>query len=207
MHYRNSIIWLLLLAVIDISSTIAVADLYGYKNHQGHVFITGEKIAPPSGYFLYSQYKYPAKRKKPSTCINCKKKRAKKILYQSQYAKPIQKASSQYGIDVALIRAIIHTESAFNPRAISPKGAVGLMQLMPFTAKRFGVTDRFDPSQNIEGGVRYLKWLMSRYKGNTALVLAAYNAGEGAVDKYSGIPPYKETQAYVKKVHKLIPYY
>jgi soluble lytic murein transglycosylase-like protein len=92
----------------------------------------------------------------------------------------------------------MHQESSFKLRAISPKGARGLMQLMPGTAVRFGVTNIFDPQQNIEGGSRYLKFLLDRFDGDLSLTLAGYNAGEGAVDKYDGVPPYNETQNYVK---------
>ncbi|MCI5066513.1 lytic transglycosylase domain-containing protein [bacterium] len=102
-----------------------------------------------------------------------------------------------------LIRAVIHAESAFNPKAVSPKGATGLMQIMPFHFRRLGITEPFNPKQNIRGGSRILSELQGRYRGNTKLILAAYNAGEEAVRKYGGIPPYRETQNYVKKVLSL----
>jgi hypothetical protein len=104
------------------------------------------------------------------------------------------------GVDTHLARAIIQAESAFNYKARSKAGALGLMQLMPSTAERFGVLDPFDPRQNISGGVKYLKWLHSYYEGNLTKVVAAYNAGEGAVNRHKGIPPYRETLAYVPKV-------
>ena len=104
------------------------------------------------------------------------------------------------GVDTHLARAIIQAESAFNYKARSKAGALGLMQLMPSTAERFGVVDPFDPRQNISGGVKYLKWLHSYYEGNLTKVVAAYNAGEGAVNRHKGIPPFRETQAYVPKV-------
>lgn len=104
------------------------------------------------------------------------------------------------GVDMHLARAIIQAESAFNYKARSKAGALGLMQLMPSTAERFGVLDPFDPRQNISGGVKYLKWLHDYYEGDLNRVVAAYNAGEGAVNRYKGIPPYRETQAYVPKV-------
>jgi soluble lytic murein transglycosylase-like protein len=103
-------------------------------------------------------------------------------------------------VDEAVVRAIIHAESAFNPNALSRVGAQGLMQLMPATARRFGVGNAFDASQNIAGGVQYLAWLLKRFKGDVALAAAGYNAGEGAVDKYKGVPPYAETQRYVQRV-------
>ena len=104
------------------------------------------------------------------------------------------------GVDTHLARAVIQAESAFNYRARSRAGALGLMQLMPSTAARFGVLDPFDPRQNITGGVKYLKWLHSYYEGDLTKVVAAYNAGEGAVNRYKGIPPFRETRAYVPRV-------
>lgn len=104
------------------------------------------------------------------------------------------------GVDIHLARAIIQAESAFNYKARSKAGALGLMQLMPSTAQRFGVLDPFDPRQNILGGVKYLKWLHSYYEGDLTRVVAAYNAGEGAVNRHKGIPPYRETRAYVPRV-------
>lgn len=104
------------------------------------------------------------------------------------------------GVDHHLARAIIQAESAFNYKARSRAGALGLMQLMPSTAERFGVLDPFDPRQNISGGVKYLKWLHGYYEGDLTKVVAAYNAGEGAVNRHKGIPPFRETQAYVPRV-------
>jgi hypothetical protein len=119
------------------------------------------------------------------------------------YRREIDAASGHYGVDRALVRAVIHAESAFRPNAISEAGAQGLMQLMPATAERFAVDNPFDARQNIRGGVRYLAWLLKRFNGNQVLALAGYNAGEASVVEYNGVPPYAETQSYVSLVQSL----
>ena len=124
-------------------------------------------------------------------------------LNRAAYSDEIARASRTYGVDESIVRAIIHAESAFNPRALSRVGAQGLMQLMPATARRFGVANAFDAAQNIQGGVQYLAWLLKRYNGDLSRVAAGYNAGEGAVDRYGGVPPYSETRLYVQRVRTL----
>ena len=114
--------------------------------------------------------------------------------------KLVREAAERHRIDPALVRAVIETESNWNPSAISRKGAVGLMQLIPTTAQRFGVDDLYSPQQNVDAGVRYLKTLLERYNGNLDLALAAYNAGEGAVDRAHGVPSFRETRNYVQRV-------
>jgi soluble lytic murein transglycosylase-like protein len=113
----------------------------------------------------------------------------------------VETTARSYDVDPLLVESVIQTESAYQPGAVSPKGAQGLMQLMPATARRFGVNDSFDPKENIEGGVKYLKYLQNLFQDDR-LAIAAYNAGEGAVAKYNGVPPYKETVAYVEKVSR-----
>jgi len=123
-------------------------------------------------------------------------------LFKHEYEKTISVAASTYGVDQALVRAVIHAESGFNARARSRKGAIGLMQLMPGTASDMGVNpDNIE--ENIKGGVKYLALMLDRFQGDITLATAAYNAGPGAVSKYNGIPPFSETQIYVKRVKVL----
>jgi hypothetical protein len=114
--------------------------------------------------------------------------------------KLVREAADRHRMDPALVRAVIETESNWNPKAWSHKGAGGLMQLIPTTAQRWGAYDVFNPQQNIDAGVKHLKWLLERYNGNLDLALAAYNAGEGAVDRAHGVPAYRETRDYVQRV-------
>ncbi|MGC2764884.1 MAG: lytic transglycosylase domain-containing protein [Candidatus Acidiferrum sp.] len=116
--------------------------------------------------------------------------------------KLVREAAERHRVDPALVRAVIETESNWNPSAVSRKGALGLMQLIPTTAQRFGVNDAFSPKQNVDAGVKYLKTLLERYNGNLDLALAAYNAGEGAVDRAHGVPAFRETRNYVQRVQE-----
>jgi len=137
----------------------------------------------------------------PENCMTWNKQM---ILNKSRfYDDTINHYARQHKVDGNLIRAVIAAESCFKPKAVSSAGARGLMQLIPDTATRFGVTNSFDHKQNIRGGTQYLKFLLDRFKGDLKKVIAAYNAGEGKVDQFKGIPPYKETQQYVKNVLKV----
>jgi len=115
----------------------------------------------------------------------------------------VRELAPQYGLDPNLVLAVIAAESSFRADALSPAGAAGLMQLMPATARRFGVRDIYDPMQNLRGGMSYLRWLLSYFRGNVKFALAAYNAGEGAVNRYLGVPPYAETKGYIAKIMRV----
>ncbi|PWQ93004.1 hypothetical protein DKT75_21635 [Leucothrix arctica] len=148
-----------------------------------------------------STQKVTTKAKKRSRYLPCYQYGYTKIQSKSkQYQRSITEASRKHGVNENLIKSVITAESCFKIRARSHKGARGLMQLMPATARRFGVRNSYSSHQNIGAGTRYLRWLLDRYKGNMHFALAGYNAGEGKVDRYGGIPPYKETREYVRRV-------
>ena len=173
-------------AVLMLFSNWAGADIYWFTDEQGTVHFSN---VPMDRRY---QFKEKERTTKPSqTLFEYRKKK---------YAKLIQKIAQEKGLDPALLQAVVEVESAYNPDAVSPKGAVGLMQLMPETGKKLGVKDPYQPRQNIEGGALYLQQLLKKYEGRLQFALAAYNAGEKAVDRYKGIPPFPETQNYVKKV-------
>jgi soluble lytic murein transglycosylase-like protein len=118
----------------------------------------------------------------------------------SEYEQLIKTCSDKYGVNQSLVKAVIHAESGYNPNAVSRKGASGLMQLMPGTAKSLKVADRFNPKDNVEGGVKYLRFLLDTFRGDVTLAVAAYNSGLNNVAKYGGIPPFNETRTYVNRV-------
>ncbi len=192
-----------LMLVVVLYSGYTCADIYKHIGSDGSVFYTDK---PKKGL----SYKRVIKSKSTSKSRSKSKLVIKNNPYRNinknkkKYSALIARAAAKYKIDKKLLHAVIRTESAYNVKAVSSAGAVGLMQLMPATAARYGVSDRTDAKQNIEGGTRYLKDLMKMFKSNLSLVLASYNAGEGAVKRYNNsIPPYPETQNYVRKVLKL----
>ncbi len=125
-------------------------------------------------------------------------------LWQSKYNDIIVRAARHHDVDAALVSAVIKAESDYNPKIVSHKGARGLMQLMPATAKRFGVSNSFDPEQNIYAGTRYLRWLLDKFEDNADLAVAGYNAGEGNIKKYDGVPPFRETVNYINRIARHI---
>lgn len=175
--------------------------VYRVVRPDGSVEYTNLKPAGSQGRAVTMLFTYIA------TCVACNLHSTIRwdsvALNLSAYADAIQLASRESGVDEAFLRAIIHAESAFNPRALSIKGAQGLMQLMPGTALDMGVRDAFDTAQNIRGGARYLGLLLRTFNGNEQLAAAAYNAGPGAVQRYNGVPPYDETRVYVERVGTL----
>jgi soluble lytic murein transglycosylase-like protein len=189
-----------ILLTLFISNEV-VADIYKFTDTDGRVYYTDEprhslyKRIIKSKTFRYSNINNSNTNNyhtKVRTFSGANKKR---------FAELIEQAANRYQVDAKLVHAVIQTESAYNSSAQSPAGAVGLMQLMPDTARRFGVSDRNDPDQNVDGGTRYLKHLINMFNPNLDLAVAAYNAGENAVIRYNNsIPPYPETQNYVKQV-------
>jgi len=166
------------------------ADIYRYEDEEGVVHFTDAPTDKKFKIFLR----------------DLRKDRQLRTRFRSasgnaqQFEHLITASAAKYGVSPSLIRAVIQAESGYNPQAVSRAGAGGLMQLMPGTARHMKVADRFDPGQNVDGGVRYLKFLLDTFKGDVSLALAAYNAGLSKVARYGGIPPYEETRTYVSRV-------
>ena len=178
-----------LLALGSVSA--AHADIYKYVDKFGHVHLSDRPLH--DGYSAIVRTWKGWQRRQSEPRVTGKNK--------TKFAKLISLVSKQYQLDADLLHAVVRAESAYDPNAVSSAGAVGLMQLMPATARQYGVRNRRDPSQNLQGGSRFLRYLMKRFDNDLSLALAAYNAGEGAVMRYGKrIPPYRETQHYVRKV-------
>jgi soluble lytic murein transglycosylase-like protein len=192
-----------ILLTLFVSNQVA-ADIYKFTDTDGRVYYTNINV-PQNG--LYKRiiktkiFHYPNNYLHKYMSNYPDKVRTFSGANKKRFAELIEQAAYRHQVDAKLVHAVIQTESAYNSTAQSPKGAVGLMQLMPDTARRFGVTDRNDPDQNVDGGTRYLKHLINMFNPNLDLAVAAYNAGENAVIRYNNsIPPYPETQNYVKQV-------
>jgi soluble lytic murein transglycosylase-like protein len=180
-------------------SAVRTYRVYTYRQKDGVPVFT-DKVPPDQRYEVMEFSCYACD---PHSRINWNTTR----LFTAEYRSTIEDAAREHGVDPALVRAVIHAESGFNPRARSRKGAMGLMQLMPGTASDMGVRDPWVVQQNIEGGVKYLAMLLAEFKGDITLATAAYNAGPGAVDRYGGVPPIAETRTYVQRVRQLLDRY
>ena len=204
MFCKSFLLFSVVASTLSISVNTQAGNLYVYKNNNGDTLLTN--VAHDSGFKEYDKqvkvtyyadtnvHSYKNWGGTESAVLPSYSKN--KNLYDGIIAE----AAHAHQLDSGLIKAVMHTESGFNPSARSPVGAQGLMQLMPATARRFAVNNAYDPAQNVLGAAKYLKFLLKRFNYNTELALAAYNAGEGNVDKYKGIPPFRETQDYVKRV-------
>ncbi|GHA09099.1 hypothetical protein GCM10008090_18800 [Arenicella chitinivorans] len=198
---RLKTVLLLSLVVMTCTLSAAQATVFVYLTPDGSRLITDKKVRKP-GYKLVRSYAT-----KPYGATRRNAPYMHKPI-KSQYDALIVNVALKYDLEPSFVKAVIHVESAFDPAAISHAGAMGLMQLMPATASSYQLNqDHFNPNRNVEAGVQHLKDLMERYNSNKELSLAAYNAGEGAVSKYNGIPPYPETQDYVSKVLRLYKLY
>jgi soluble lytic murein transglycosylase-like protein len=191
----HSFVFLFLLLAnpsISYASEKKLANIYTYKSTSG---VTSFSDIEPLD-VDFSRYRFDCYACEVDSLIDWRKAK----LYLQPYKNDINKAALSYGIDPAFVRAVIHAESHFDAQAISKTGAQGLMQLMPATARELGVKNALSAEQNIKGGVKHLARLLNKYDGDNELASAAYNAGEGAVKRHGGIPPYKETQVYVERV-------
>jgi hypothetical protein len=177
--------------LLTLTSISVQADIYRYEDEEGIVHFTDAPTDRRFKVFMRDIKKDKELRTKlqfPSS-VN-----------PAEYDKIISSSAAKYGVNPSLIKAVIHAESGYNPNAVSSKGASGLMQLMPGTARSLKVSNSFDPKDNVEGGVRYLRFLLDTFRGDVSLAVAAYNAGLNKVARYGGIPPYNETRTYVNRV-------
>jgi soluble lytic murein transglycosylase-like protein len=170
----------------------ATADIYMYRDTRGGLHFSNAPTEPQYQYYMSDLRSWKVGRWRRLGRIDGARRKA--------YDKLINEVARRHHVDTALVKAVIRAESDFVPGAVSPKGALGLMQLMPATARLRGVWRALEPRENVEGGVTHLRYLLDRYSGNLRLALAAYNAGEKAVEKHGGVPPYPETQDYVTSV-------
>lgn len=188
--------WVLLIFVFFlIAQNVFAAKYYVYQAADGSRVVTDRMSYTPNHKLVKSTRKLDGVGQ-----LAAGKSIATNLHLAKDYDNMIEEVSAKHEVETALVKAVVHTESYFNAKAKSHKGATGLMQLMPQTAARYGIRNLRDPQQNLEAGVQHLRYLMEKYPANLAHALAAYNAGEEAVHKYQGIPPYNETRRYIQKV-------
>jgi soluble lytic murein transglycosylase-like protein len=190
-RYRTSIFFFLL-PLLLLFQSISLADIYKYVDDEGVMHFTD---APTDRRFKIFMRDLKKDRK-----LRTNFKIGAFSRNPDEFEPIVKSVASEYGVDKNLVKAVIHAESGYNPNAVSPKGAQGLMQLMPKTAQGLKVPNSFDPKDNIRGGVRYLRFLLDTFKGDVTLALAAYNAGLSRVNQYGGVPPYQETRNYISRV-------
>lgn len=186
-------IWLkmaLFVALTFFVIPVALADIYVYIDHEGTLHFTNTPTSKQYKVYMRETFQKPTP-----------------IFQMTSYDDVISEAARRHGLSSSLIKALIHVESYFNPKAVSKKGAVGLMQIMPENLQALNISDPFDPWENIMGGTSYLKSMLERFRGELPLALAAYNAGPTVVERYKDIPPYPETMAYVEKVMRFFRHY
>lgn len=191
------------LLCLPCSPRICAADIYQYTDEQGVVHFSNVGVGKNKKFKRVKNEPRREEASDPAAKIPGPLKRSSSAEIPHSYHEIINAACYRHGVDPSLVHAVIKVESDFNPYAMSKKGAMGLMQLMPQTAVELNVKNSFSPLENIDGGVRYLRYLMDRYEGNLSLALAAYNAGETTVKRWGTIPPIKETQNYVKRILSL----
>ena len=205
---KHSLLYLVIILLSGAAQTVVASVAYQYRAPDGSIVFTGEPLELPFQLVKKMSLNWgdvKARKIKKQIVEPKKADVAAKSKNQPKFAAIVDAKAEKHNLKPELLHAVIEAESAYDPDAVSRAGAVGLMQLMPATAKRFGVTDRTNPSQSVDGGARYLRYLLNYFDNDLTLAIAGYNAGEGAVVRYGRkIPPYRETQNYVVKVKKFL---
>ena len=189
---KRQLPWCIILLLVAMTAVPVLADIYKYEDEEGVLHFTDAPTDKRFKIFM-RDLKKDQKLRTSFRLAGCARN-------PEEFEPIINSCALEYGVNKSLVKAVIHAESGYNPSAVSPKGAQGLMQLMPKTAQGLKVANSFDPADNIRGGVRYLRFLLDTFKGDETLALAAYNSGLSRVAKFGGIPPYEETRNYVAKV-------
>jgi len=189
---KRQLPWCFILLLVAMTAAPVLADIYKYEDEEGVLHFTDAPTDKRFKIFM-RDLKKDQKLRTSFRLAGCARN-------PEEFEPIINSCALEYGVNKSLVKAVIHAESGYNPSAVSPKGAQGLMQLMPKTAQGLKVVNSLDPADNIRGGVRYLRFLLDTFKGDETLALAAYNSGLSKVAKFGGIPPYQETRNYVAKV-------